>query len=133
MAEYNKTEYVNYAENVMKQLRDNAIPDRRTGEKKIEVTTSQIRNILSMVSAIYDDTSLVIGEKIDEDMQARIMYLKMRIAYEAGRTNAVKKFVEKAGLLKYIDKIGNSKDELILYCHYVEALVAYHKYYGGRD
>ncbi len=133
MAEYNKTEYVDYAEDVIKQLKNNAVPDRRTGEKKIEVTTSQIRNILSMVSAIYDDTSLVIGERIDEDMQARIMYLKMRIAYEAGRTDAVKKFVEKAGLLKFIDKIGSSKEQLILYCHYVEALVAYHKYYGGRD
>lgn len=130
--QYNKTEYVNYAEEVMKNLKESSIPDRR-GEKSIKVTTSQIRNILSMVSSIYDDANLIQGDTIDEDMQSRIMYLKMRIAYEVGRQDAVKEFVNKAGLLKYIDTIGNSKENLILFCHYVEALVAYHKFYGGRD
>lgn len=71
-------------------------------------------------------------EKLDDDIVSRVKYLKMRLAYESGRDNAVKGFVEKANLLKIIDSIGNSRSNLMLFCNYMEALVAYHKFYGGK-
>ena len=39
----------------------------------------------------------------------------------------------KANLLEEIGKFGRDKDRLIVFCHYMEALVAYHRYYGGRE
>jgi len=37
-----------------------------------------------------------------------------------------------AKLMQYIDEI-KSRQDLILYCNYMEALVAYHRFYGGHD
>ena len=34
--------------------------------------------------------------------------------------------------MKCLNEIGNSKEELLLFCNYMESLVAYHKYYGGN-
>ena len=58
---------------------------------------------------------------------------KASVLYEAGREKTVKAFWEAAQIEKQIDKIGNSKKELILFCHYMEALVAYRKFLGGKD
>lgn len=65
---------------------------------------------------------------LSEDVQSHIQYVKMKIIYMAGRENSVKVFIEKSLLVDYLNGIGDSRDELILVCHYMEALVAYHKY-----
>ena len=123
--ELTKRNYVDIAEKVMRNI--------CSGNPRNVVTTSKIRNILSMISDIYNDVRHVQGDQLDEDMLGRIQYLKMRIAYEAGREQTVKTFVQEAKLFKAIDEIGESKDNLMLFCNYMEALVAYRKYLGGRD
>lgn len=35
--------------------------------------------------------------------------------------------------MEYVDEIGSSIDQYEKFAHYIEALVAYHKYYGGKD
>jgi CRISPR-associated protein Csm2 len=105
----------------------------KTGKIKIGITTSKIRNLLAMISEIYNDAMHTQGDSLDEDMQSRIAYLKMRFAYEAGREPAVKDFVKKAEIFEAIDSIGKNKEQLIVFCHYMEALVAYRKYYFGND
>nr|WP_325191644.1 type III-A CRISPR-associated protein Csm2 [uncultured Selenomonas sp.] len=45
----------------------------------------------------------------------------------------MKPFVEAAKLNKWIDGIGTDIRAYEDFAHYVEALVAYHKFYGGRD
>ena len=57
----------------------------------------------------------------------------MRMAYEAGREKTVKNFLDTANLLQEINRIGKSKKALLEFCHYMEALVAYHKFYGGKE
>ena len=61
----------------------------------------------------------------------------MRFVYEVGRDprgyNGVKDFVNKSKIIECIDQIGSDKEKFLLFCKYMEALVAYHKYYGGRD
>ena len=132
--EITKQNYVDVAEEVIKKLRK---PDRKPDKNegfKLALTTSKIRNILSMVSELYTDAQHARGEKLSEDMVGRVQYLRMRIAYEAGREgreNAVKEFVNTAELLPRISEIGNSRQKLLLFCNYMEALVAYHKFYGG--
>ena len=86
-----------------------------------------------MVSELYTDAQHSREDKLDADMVSRVQYLKMRIAYEAGRERSVKDFVLAAGLLEYAGEIGSSRQNLILFCNYMEALVAYHKFHGGRD
>lgn len=120
-----KENYVDEAEKVMKKLSDEG------GKRRL--TTSKIRNLLGMISDIYNDVRHVTEEKLDSEMVSRIQYLKMHIAYEAGREDTVKHFVEEADLFNVINNIGRSREKLILFCHYMEALVAYHRYYGGRD
>ena len=121
--------YVSYAEGVIKKL----IVKDRNGNEKINLTTSKIRNILSMVSDLYNDTQRFRNERLSDDLYMRTQYLKMRMAYESGRDDAVKDFIEKADLINKIDKIGRSKEKLLNFCHYMEALVAYPKFYGGKE
>ena len=121
--------YVERAESIIKSL----VKYDRNGNGKIDLTTSKIRNILSMVSDLYNDTQRFKGEELSDEMYMRTQYLKMRIAYEAGRDRVTKDFIDKSGLMKEIDNIKKSKKALLNFCHYVEALVAYHKYYGGKE
>lgn len=127
--EITKQNYVDVAEDAIKKLRK---PDRNGGYK-LELTTSKIRNILSMVSDLYTDAQHLREKTLGEDMVGRVQYLRMRIAYEAGREKSVKEFVRTANILPFIALVGNSRQKLLLFCNYMEALVAYHKFYGGRD
>lgn len=123
-----KTNYVAEAEKVVSKL-------ERDKGNKICLTTSKIRNLLTMISSIYNDVIHTAGEQIDDDIVERIQYLKMRFAYEAGRNGnkPVKDLIEKAEIWNVINGIGRDKEKCIIFCRYMEAIVAYHKFYGGRD
>ena len=56
--------------------------------------------------------------------------MRVRVLYEAGRDEkTVAPFVKEAKLLEYIKGIGTSREKCLLFAHYMEALVAYHRYY----
>lgn len=120
-----KENYVDHAEQVMRKLCDN-----RSRQRDL-VTTSKIRSILSMVSEIYNNVRLERDSKLNENLKERLQYLKMRMVYEAGREPSVKTFIEEARLMKALDEVGDSRERLITFCHYMEALVAYRKFLGG--
>lgn len=115
--------YVGKAESVITAL---------IGRKEL-LTTSKIRKLLAILSEIYTDARHDGNKELSDEIKSRIQYFKMRFVYEAGREKTVKAFWEAAQIEKQIDKIGNSKKELILFCHYMEALVAYRKFLGGKD
>ena len=121
-----KTNYVDMAENAVKRL-------ERNKNGNLILTTSKIRNILSMISTIYNEVIHHPADKLNEDMVERLKYLKMRFAYEAGREKAVKNLNEVAKIFEIIDWVGNDKQRCILFCKYIESIVAYHKFNGGRD
>ena len=121
--------YVDKAEKVIKSL---AVPNKKGWIDMI--TTSQIRNLLAMTADIYNEVCLSLDETLSEEILGKIQYLRVRFVYEAGRNpRHMKDFVEKAEILKCLDEIGNSKSRYLLFSNYMEALVAYHKYYGGKD
>lgn len=124
-----KENYVDCADQVMRSMNQEA----ENGRRSPKLTTSKIRNLLAMTADLYNDAKHYSGNKLDGDMISRIQYLKMHFAYEAGREKAVKNLMIKADIMRIIDQIGSDKDQLILFCHYMEALVAYHRYYGGQD
>lgn len=112
--------YVKQAERVVSNL-----PNKNG---KIMPTTNKIRNMLTLIGELYNKARYAEGNKLDEEIQSHAQYVKMRLVYEAGRDKDVKILLEESGLLGYLDKVGDSKKELIRLCRYMEALVAYHKY-----
>ena len=97
------------------------------------ITTSKIRNLLSLASDIYNVEKLRTEKELCPDSVARVGMMRVRTAYEAGRDGATKSFVEIARLLQYLKGIGKDREDLIRFAHYMEALVAYHRYYGGKE
>lgn len=106
-----------------------------TRDKKI--TTSKIRGLLSGISDIYNDVVRVEGEELPQDIVDRIQYLKVQFVYEYGRDDkkdgSVRRFINESKILNKIDQIGTSKKKFIEMERYMEALVAYHRFYGGKD
>ena len=123
--------YVDEAEKVITKLKGKVNP--KTGKEITMVTTSQIRNLLAMSADIYNNVLACKGEKLDDSTKERIEYLRIRFVYESGRYPRVKDFVNEARILDILKEINGSKANYILFSHYMEALVAFHKYYGGKD
>ena len=122
--------YVDTAEEVVKTL-------ERDNKDKIKLTTSQIRNLLAMTSEILNkiNSSKSAEETNPVISPAIVQYLnsfKIRSVYECGRTPSVKDFINKAHILEHLKEIKTMND-CELFCHYMEALVAYHRYQGGKD
>ncbi len=107
--------------------------NERTGKTTPMVTTSKIRNLLAMAGDIYNEILRWEGETLSDELCGRVDYLRIRVLYEAGRDPAVKDFVEKAGILKCLEEIKGSKKQYLLFHRYMEALVAYHRFHGGKD
>ncbi|MCD8090355.1 MAG: type III-A CRISPR-associated protein Csm2 [Clostridiales bacterium] len=116
--------YVDEAEKVIKEL----YSDRRN-----KITTTKIRGLLSGISDIYNDAVQIEGDKLTADIIRRIQYLKVQFIYECGRDRNVEGFIKKSGIISKIDSINGSKERFIDMERYMEALVAYHRYYGGKD
>ncbi|MDY5989021.1 MAG: type III-A CRISPR-associated protein Csm2 [Coprococcus catus] len=133
MKTINETNYVDKAEKAIRSLRDKAEQQRRgRGELKI-VTTSKIRNLLAMTADIYNQVMICQNDKLNDDLKGRIEYLRVRFMYECGREVLVKNFVEEADILSILKEINGSKKNYILFSRYMEALIAFHRYYGGKD
>lgn len=102
-----------------------------------EITTSKLRNLLSMVSDVYNDEVLRTEEKLTSESINRMKMMYVRTAYECGRDKNTKVFVTNAHILEYLKaflKAGTcTRQDLINFYHYMEALVAFHRYYGGRE
>ena len=132
MEKLTQTNYVDLAEKVIvKEIVRN--PKRNNS---IVITTSKIRNLLSLTNTLYNDVIHLTDEILSEEILGKIQYLRLRFVYEAGRDTdrekSVKDFVEKADIIKHLQRI-ETRSDLLLFCRYMEALVAYHKFNGGRD
>lgn len=135
--------YVDRADKVMRALSEET--QKNNGSKM--VTTSQIRKFLTAVNRVNGKIDqFKNGNKssasgtIPEDLQMEIKFLKVKLAYQIGRadagrnkSNPVKDFADKSGLFAEIDSIGNNLERYENFARYVEALVAFHKFYGGKD
>lgn len=131
MKTINDTNYVDTAEKAIVKLKDKVNP--RTGRPIPMVTTSKIRNLLSMSSDIYNNVLVMTDDKLDAETSGRIEYLRMRFVYECGREPTVKDFVTEAKILDVLREISGSRANYILFNHYMEALIAFHKFYDGKD
>lgn len=118
--------YVDKAETAIKSLKRNN-RDRRNPDAFL-LTTSKIRHLLSLTSALFDESNV----KGYPDLQDKIAYLRVQFVYQSGREFAVKDLVQQAQILEALKEVSN-KETLQRFCRYMEALVAYFKFYGGKD
>ena len=125
---------VDLAQEVMEKL--SSVKDR--GNPSM-VTTSQIRRFLTAVNTVtgkveqYQNETGDLG-KLSADLAAQVKFLKVKLAYQIGRQGRfVADFAKEADLMAAIDSIGDDVKKYEEFARYVEALVAFHKYYGGKD
>ena len=125
MKRLDKITYVERAEKVIQSLEKN-------NRGAFKLNSNQIRTLLSMMNALYLMVQHQSDEVLSEEIQSQVQYTKMKFAYQAGRDNGgpVKELLTKAELLEQFDQVGTSREYLLMLCHYMEALVAYHKYYS---
>lgn len=116
-------DYVDEAERVM----------RAVLKEKNCVSTSKIRVFLMLVNDIYNAEKFRTEGELSPESKVKLMRLRVRMVYDAGREKTVESFVNQAKLLEYLKGVGDSREAMIRFAHYVEALVAYHRYLGGED
>lgn len=131
---------VDKAELAIKSIRK---PNKKNHDKLvIELKTNQIRKILTAVNILKNKVDIYKianpqAKKLDEELQMEIEFLRVNIAYQIGREkgkeNLVREFVEKADLLNMVKNINGDIKAFESFCRYIEALVAFHKFYGGQE
>ena len=131
------------------------------------VTTSKIRNLLSLVTDIYNDESIRTEDKLKPDSVVKLNLMRVRVAYEYGRDTGenksrnkeegsdrdrgesngrdkekssgketvypMREFKTQAHQREYLKGISTDRADLIRFAHYMEALVAFHRYLGGKE
>ena len=104
----------------------------------IALTTSQIRKFLTAVNVVRNKVDLYIAQnkyadELSIELAAEVKFLKVNLLYQAGRAKAVKDFMEISNLAAIIGDVDKNIKKFQRLCKYVEALVAYHKFMGGKD
>ena len=115
--------YVDEAERIMRSLKNSGTT----------ITTSKIRSLLSLVTDIYNKENTSTEDKLQSDSVVKLNLMRVRVAYECGRDDTVKSFVAQTNLLEYLKGISTDRADLIRFAHYMEALVAFHRYLGGKE
>ena len=123
MAILTDNNYVDKAEQVIKSLNRN-----KRDSKLFLLTTSKIRNLLNLTSTLFDESKV----REYKDLADKIAYLRVQFVYQSGRETSVKDLVNKAEILDILKEINN-KESLQRFFRYMEALVAYFRFYGGKD
>lgn len=108
------------------------------GNPILDLKTNQIRKFLTAVNTVTGKIEIYrakhdLTNQLPDELASEVKFLKVKIAYQAGRDWDVKSFVQKSEIMTMIDTIGNSVERYEEFARYVEALVAYHKFYGGKD
>lgn len=119
-------DYVRQAERVISGL-----PKNRSGD--FELTTTQLRVLLTLTAQLFDETQQASGPTLPRALQDKVQYLRVRFVYQSGREPKVKAFVQQAKLLDALEEIGDSRENLLRFCRYMEALVAYKKFLDPKD
>lgn len=124
---------LNFADQAEQVINEFVRKDKHGKEFIKKPSNSQIRNLLELTTNLYNHARKEKTDVLSTDIQSDVQYVKMKFAYAAGRNTDVKNFVEKADLINRISMIKDSKAELMLFCKYMESLVAYHRFHGGSD
>ena len=79
----------------------------------------------------YQSLMFIKGEKEDKEVRNKVLSLKPYLSYETARKRREVTPLFKV-LNPLLERVYNKKDYLKL-CQFLEAVIAYHKFHGGRD
>ncbi|MGB9774663.1 MAG: type III-A CRISPR-associated protein Csm2 [Bacteroidota bacterium] len=106
-----------------------------------DVKTSQLRNVFSHITSLRSDfrqakqEGKLAGSDLPPGIERRLILLKPKIAYAKGRKpKELKNFQEL--MFEAIDGVVNSKNKVLALENFfalMEAIVAYHKFHGGKE
>ena len=127
------------AEDVIRSL----VHKDKRGNNCIDVKTSQLRKFLTAVNTLSNKITVYRAQhkqtkQLSSELTSEIKYLKVKITYQIARGatrwgNPVEDFVHSAKLIQRIEDIGTDVVKYQEFAKFIEALVAYHKFYGGKD
>ena len=129
-------DYVKRAEEAIAELKRMEVQ-----EKKYVITTSKLRSLFSLFTETYNAISRGDQDRLSREQINDLNAAKVRIYYEIGREDRYNgymdsapmgRFVQQSKLLAYLGDIGDSCEKLLRFYHYVEALVAFHRFYFGE-
>ena len=110
------------------------------GNGKLYLKTNQIRKFLAAVNTLTNKVEVYRAQnggakELSAALGEQVKYLKVKFAYQAGRerTGTVRELGEKGKIKERIDRIGLSVERYERFARFIEALVAYHKFHGGKD
>ena len=124
-------DYVEKAEEVIKE-KILLYEDGHIRAKKA-VTTTKVRNLYSLANDICNSERYRKEDTLLPESKAKLKQMYVRIIFEYKRDKETKKFIREAKLLQYIKGIGDDRESLVRFTLYMEALVAFHRYYGGKE
>ncbi|MBW7888625.1 MAG: type III-A CRISPR-associated protein Csm2 [Bacteroidetes bacterium] len=105
---------------------------RDRNKRSNNVSSSQLRNFFSAVSSIKQMSKAKKGEEI---LKRELILLKPKLAYAAGRDkNNIKEY--SLFMIDVIDKTvssGNFHAAIENFFAFMEAVIAYHKFYSDKD
>lgn len=122
--------YVDLAEAVIRKI---GSPEEGIRKRGKPISTTKLRNLFSLIIDLYNVERIRSEQTILKSSVAGLQKAQIRVVYEAGREEAVKEFVTQAKILEYLKDIGNNREKLIAFAHYMEALVAYHRFYHVNE
>ena len=112
------------------------IAEKLAKGKYEKISTSKLRNLYAHIQAIkakFQAQSMpeknLTGEEIRE-----IKRLRYLVAYIAGKEGKKNKYFENfVGKVDNVIKAINTKEDFELFQQFMEALIAYHRFYGGQE
>lgn len=127
----NAHNYVDLANEVMKSMLDY----ERAERSRSRLTTTKIRSLLTLINRAEDLARLKSGTELSEARIQDLLHAQVRFAYESGREESVKRFLEQTQLLSFLKRVIQSREKakFELFARYFESLVAYHRFHGGRE
>lgn len=99
------------------------------------VSSSQLRNIFGYVKRLEADVKGNTEDKLPQKTILKLRLLSPKMAYVIGRAqNYSVRTLEilKSFFDECIEKIGDSKEKFEKFINVFEAILSYHKYYGGK-
>jgi CRISPR-associated protein Csm2 len=125
-------------QDIAKEAEQAILALKKQNNGKIYLKTNQIRKFLTAVNAITNKVNVYKAKHLNatelpDELAGEIQFLKVKAAYQAGRERSVKDFMKQSHMKQHIEAVGTSIAKYEAFAHYVEALVAYHKFYGGKD
>ena len=97
------------------------------------LTSTKLRKIFGLFVDTYNEVKRNGGnDELNPKQLLALDTARVRMIYECGRDNDVKLFVTQAKILQYLMSVGKSIERFTAFYHYMEALVAYHRYRFGN-